>query len=83
METGFKEPEQVFVDALAAQLRKQAQANPHITFKITVVDSASYVTMYIYNPGGDEEAEPGLFNANETDEAMAFFKVIIDSGVLL
>lgn len=71
-----------YFDALAAQLREQAQSNPHIFFGIKVVDSASYVEMAIYNPNGDEEVQPLLFVANETEEALAFFKVIVDSGVL-
>lgn len=73
---------QVLTDALAAQLRKQAQSDPHIVFKISVADSASYVEMIIYNPNGDEESEPLRFVANETDEAMAFIKLIVDSKVL-
>lgn len=74
--------EQHVQDALAAQLRKQAQADPHITFKIIVIDSASYVTMTIYNPDGDEEAIPLKFVAHETEEAIAFIKVIVDSRIL-
>lgn len=80
--TGIEHPEQPVLGALAAQLRGQAQANPHIVFKISVVDSASFVEMLIYNPNGDEEADPLRFVANETDEAMAFFKVIVESTVL-
>ncbi len=78
---GYLDQQYVF-DVLAAHLRKQAQSDPHIVFKISVVDSASYVEMIIYNPNGDEEADPLLFVANETDEAMAFLKVIVDSEVL-
>lgn len=77
---GFTIPE--CLDALAAQLRKQAQADPHITFVVSVVDSASFIEMLIFNPNGDEEAEPLSFVANETDEAMAFIKVTVDSKVL-
>ena len=73
---------QVELDALAAQLRRQVQFGPHIVFNISVVDSASYVEMLIYNPDGDEEAEPLRFVANEIEESMAFAKVIVDSGVL-
>jgi hypothetical protein len=70
------------LNALAAQLRMQVQSDPHTVFKISVVDSASYVEMIIYNPNGDEESEPLWFVANETEEAIAFFKVIVDSKVL-
>ena len=70
------------LDALAAQLREQAQSNPHIVFKISVVDSASFVEMLIYNPNGDEEAKPLRFVANETEEAMAFIKTIVDSETI-
>ena len=70
------------IDALAAQLRLQAQWDPHITFKISVIDSMSYVEMMIYNPHGDEEAEPLRFVGHEENEAMAFIKPIIDSDVL-
>lgn len=83
--TGLSKIEQLHQgekDALAAQLRKQAQSDPHIVFKISVVDSASYVEMIIYNPNGDEEAKPLRFVANETDEAIAFINVIVDSKVL-
>jgi len=73
---------QFFLDALAAQLRKQAQSDPHIVFNISVVDSASFVEMIIYNPNGNEEAKPLRFVANETDEAMAFLKTIVNSDVL-
>ncbi len=69
-------------DALAAQLRKQAQSNPHIVFNISVVDSASFVEMLIYNPNGDDEAQPLRFVANEMEESMACIKVIVDSKVL-
>jgi hypothetical protein len=69
-------------DALAAQLRKQTQANPHIAFEIVVIDSAAYVTMIIYNPNDDEEATPLRFVAHELEEATAFIRAIIDSGVL-
>ena len=75
-------PIQPFLDALAAQLRKQAQFDPHITFHISVNDSASYVEMLVWNPNGDEEAQPLQFVAQETDEAIAFIKVIVDSKVL-
>jgi len=68
------------LDALAAQLRRQCGVD--ITFRISVVDSASYVTMKIFNPGGDEEAEPLTFLGHETDEALAFIKAIVDSKVL-
>lgn len=71
-----------WLDALAAQIRKQAQSNPHIVFNISVVDSASYVEMLIYNPNGDEEAKPLRFVANETEESMAFIKTVVDSTVL-
>lgn len=73
---------QPMLNALAAQLRLQAQSDPHIVFNISVVDSASYVEMHVYNPNGDEEAQPLRFIAHETDESMAFFKVIIDSKIL-
>ncbi len=74
--------EQPLLNALAAQLREQAQSNPYITFNISVIDSACYVEMFIYNPNGDEEAQPLRFVAHEVDESMAFFKVIVDSQVL-
>ena len=86
---GIEEPlwvrsdEKFMLAALAAQLRKQAQSNPHIVFKISVIDSASYVEMLIYNPNGDEEAQPLRFVSHETDEAIAFIKAIVDSKVLL
>jgi len=69
-------------DALAARLREQAQSNPHIVFHINVIDSASYVEMLIYNPNGDEEAKPLRFVGHETEESMAFIKVIMDSQIL-
>lgn len=77
-----KWPTHWFLAALAAQLRLQAQADPHIVFEIAVVDFGSYVTMIIYNPDGDEEVTPLRFVANETREAMAFIKAIVDSKVL-
>lgn len=80
--TWFHYEDPIIRNALAAQLRLQAQSNPHIVFNISVVDSASFVEMLIYNPNGDEEAQPLRFVANETEESMACIKVIVDSGEL-
>ena len=80
--TSLDSPAKFFIDALAAQLRKQAQSDPHIAFNISVVDSAAYVEMLIYCPNGDEEAQPLRFVGHELEESIAFIKAIVDSKVL-